>query len=158
MNLISLFKLYQSTNVTVLAIPSLNFFTIIRFQIFPIPLAQLAKNIYKLINHHIAFIWVMQTHWMILLKCNTHAQDNIFHHIWFKNAITKLFWSYAIPSCLGYISYHLSERCNTMWTHWPYHIQLSYTCITFIKVMQYPKDKIQISYPTIFTSTLPLLG
>jgi len=125
MNLISLFKLYQSTNVTVLAIPSLNFFTIIRFQIFPIPLAQLAKNIYKLINHHIAFIWVMQTHWMILLKCNTHAQDNIFHHIWFKNAITKLFWSYAIPSCLGYISYHLSERCNTMWTHWPYHIQLS---------------------------------
>jgi hypothetical protein len=51
----------------------------------------------------------MHMQWIILLLCNTHAQDNIFHLILFKNAITRLFWSYEIPSCLGYISYHLIE-------------------------------------------------
>jgi hypothetical protein len=44
MNLISLFKPHQSIDVTVFVISSLNFFTIIRFQIRAIPLAQLAKN------------------------------------------------------------------------------------------------------------------
>ncbi len=44
----------------------------------------------------------------------THAQNNIFHPIWFKNVIIGLFWSYAIPSCLGYISYYLIEQCNTL--------------------------------------------
>ncbi len=62
MSLMSLLKSHQSTNVTVLAILSLNIFTIIRFQICVIPLAQLAKDIYKLINHHIALIGVMHTH------------------------------------------------------------------------------------------------
>jgi hypothetical protein len=62
MNLIYLLTPHQSTDVTIFAIPSLNFFTIIRFQIHAIPLTQLAKNIYKLINHHIALIKVMHTH------------------------------------------------------------------------------------------------
>ncbi len=70
MNLISLLKPHQSIDVNVIAIPSLNFLTIIRFLICAISLAQLAKNIYKLINHHITFIRVMHNHWMILLKCN----------------------------------------------------------------------------------------
>jgi hypothetical protein len=42
MNLIYLFKPHQSTNVTVFAIHSLNFFTIIKFQTHAMPLAQLA--------------------------------------------------------------------------------------------------------------------
>jgi hypothetical protein len=87
--------------------------------------------------------------------CNIHAQNNIFHLIWFKIAITGLFWSYAIPSCLHYISYHLIEQCNTLRTHWQYHIWPIHTCITFIKMLQCPKDKTQISFPTIFTFTLP---
>jgi hypothetical protein len=53
-------------------------------------------------------------HYIILLLCNIHAQDNIFHLILFKNAIIGLFWSYTIPSCLGYISSHLIEQCNTL--------------------------------------------
>jgi len=61
MNLISLLKPHQFIDVTILAIPSLNFLTIIRFQIHAIPLAQLAK-IYKGINGHIALIKVMHTH------------------------------------------------------------------------------------------------
>jgi hypothetical protein len=56
MNLISLIKPHQSNDVTVLAIPSLNFLTTIRSQTSAIPSTQLAKNIYKLINHHIALI------------------------------------------------------------------------------------------------------
>jgi hypothetical protein len=44
MNFISLFKPHQSTDVTIFAILSLNFFTIIKFQIRAIPLAQLAKK------------------------------------------------------------------------------------------------------------------
>ncbi len=71
----------------------------------------------------ITLIKLMQMHWIILLLCNIHAQDNIFHFIWFKNAIIRLFWFYAIPSCLGSISYHLIEQCNTLWTHWPNHTQ-----------------------------------
>jgi len=55
-NLVYLFKPHQFDDVTIHAIPSLNFFIIIRFQICAIPLTQLAKNIYKLINHHIALI------------------------------------------------------------------------------------------------------
>jgi hypothetical protein len=47
MNFISLLKPHQSTDVIVFAIPSLNFFTIIKFQTRAIPLTQLAKNIYK---------------------------------------------------------------------------------------------------------------
>jgi hypothetical protein len=90
----------------------------------------------------ITFIKVMQMHCIILLLCNIHAQDNIFHLIWFLNAITRLFWSYAIP--YGHIDHIISN---------PIH-----TCITFIKLMQYPNDRIQISYRTIFTSTWPLLG
>jgi hypothetical protein len=66
----------------------------------------------------------MQMQWIILLLCNSHAQDNIFHLILFKNAITRLFWFYAIPSCLGYISYYLIEQ------------------------LQYPMDTLTISYPT----------
>jgi len=62
MNLISLLKPHQSIDVTVLAITSLNFLTIIRFQTRAIRLTQLTKNIYKLINHHIALIVVMHTH------------------------------------------------------------------------------------------------
>jgi len=58
MNLISLLKAHQSTDVTVLVIPLLNFLTIIRFRTRVIPLAQLAK----LISHHIALIRVMHTH------------------------------------------------------------------------------------------------
>jgi hypothetical protein len=65
----------------------------------------------------ITLIKLMQMHWIILLLCNIHAQDNIFHFILYKNAIVGLFWSYAIPSCLGYISYHLIEQCNILWTH-----------------------------------------
>ncbi len=61
MNLIFLFKPHQSTNVTILTMPSLNFLTIITFQTHGIPLAQLAKNIYKLIYHHIALIRIMHT-------------------------------------------------------------------------------------------------
>jgi hypothetical protein len=79
MNLISLLKSHQSIDLSVLVIPSLNFLTIIRFQTRAIPLAQLAKNIYKLINHHIAFIGVMHTHWMILLKCNTIKTKEKYH-------------------------------------------------------------------------------
>jgi hypothetical protein len=55
-NLISILKPYQSTNMTIFAMPLLNFLLIIRFQTCVIPLAQLAK----LVNHHIAFIRVMQ--------------------------------------------------------------------------------------------------
>jgi len=62
MNLIYLLKAHQFTNVIVIAIPSLNFLTIIRFQICAISLAQLAKNIYKLFNHHIALIRAMHSH------------------------------------------------------------------------------------------------
>jgi len=58
MNLISLLKSHQSNDVTILAIPLLNFLTIIRFQTHVIPLTQFAK----LINHHIAFIRVMHAH------------------------------------------------------------------------------------------------
>jgi hypothetical protein len=58
MNLISLLKPHQSTDVTIIAIPLLNFFTIIRFRVCVIPLTQLAK----LINHHIVFIKVIHTH------------------------------------------------------------------------------------------------
>jgi hypothetical protein len=71
----------------------------------------------------ITLVKLMQMHWIILLLCNIHAQDNIFHFILYKNAIVGLFWSYVIPSCLGYISYHLIEQCNILWTHWQYHIQ-----------------------------------
>jgi hypothetical protein len=52
MNLISLVKPHQSIDVTILSMPSLNFLTIIRFQICAIPLAQLAKNVYKLIKSY----------------------------------------------------------------------------------------------------------
>jgi hypothetical protein len=62
MNFISLLKSHQSIDVTVLAITSLNFLTIIGFQTRAMRLTQLAKNIYKLINHHIALIVVMHTH------------------------------------------------------------------------------------------------
>jgi hypothetical protein len=79
MNLISLLKPHQSTHVNVLAIPSLNFLTIIRFQIHAIPLAQLAKNMYKLINNRSALIKVMHTHRMILLKCNTTKAKGKYH-------------------------------------------------------------------------------
>jgi hypothetical protein len=67
----------------------------------------------------------MQMHYIILLLYNIDAQNNIFHLIWFKNAITRLFWSYAILSCLGYISYNLIEKCN-----------------------KYPIDTLKISFPT----------
>jgi hypothetical protein len=43
MNLIFVLKPHQSTDVIILAIPLLNFLTIIRFQTRAIPLAQLAK-------------------------------------------------------------------------------------------------------------------
>jgi hypothetical protein len=79
MNLISLLKPHQSTNVMVLVILSLNFLTIIRFQICAISLAQLTKNIYKLINHHIAFIKIMHTHWMTLLKCIITKAKGKYH-------------------------------------------------------------------------------
>jgi hypothetical protein len=65
--------------------------------------------IFNPIHTCITLIKLMQIHWTLFLLCNTHAQDNIFHLIWFKNAIIRLFWSYAIPSCLGYILYHLIE-------------------------------------------------
>jgi hypothetical protein len=68
MTLISLLKPHQSIDVTVLALPLLNFLTIIKFRTCVIPLAQLAKWI----SHHIAFIRVLHTHYMILLKCNTN--------------------------------------------------------------------------------------
>jgi hypothetical protein len=79
MNLIYLLKPHQSTDIIIIAIFSLNFFTIIRFQICAISLAQLAKNIYKLINHYIAFIKVMHNHWMILLKCNITMAKGKYH-------------------------------------------------------------------------------
>jgi hypothetical protein len=79
MNLISLLKPHLSTYVTIFAMPSLNFFTTIRTQTCAIPSTQLAKNIYKLINHHITFIRVMHTHWMILLKCNTTKVEGKCH-------------------------------------------------------------------------------
>jgi len=44
MNLIFLLKPQQSTDVTILAIPSLNFLTIIIIQTFAIPLTQLATK------------------------------------------------------------------------------------------------------------------
>jgi hypothetical protein len=112
----------------------------------------------NLIHTYVTLVKIMQMYWIFLLLCNIHVQDNIFHFIWFQNAIIGLFLSYAIPLCLGYISYHLIEYCNTLWTPWQYHIQSIHTCITFIRVIQCPKGKIQISYPTIFTSTLPSLG
>jgi hypothetical protein len=40
---------------------------------------------------------MMQIHQIILLLCNTHAQDNIFHLILFENKIIILFWFCAIP-------------------------------------------------------------
>jgi hypothetical protein len=43
MNLICLLKPHQSSDVTIYAIPSLNFLTIIKFQTRAIPLAQFAK-------------------------------------------------------------------------------------------------------------------
>jgi len=58
MNLMSLLKPHQSIDVSVIAIPLLNFFTIIKFRNHVIPFAQLAK----LINHHIVLIKVMHTH------------------------------------------------------------------------------------------------
>jgi len=67
MNLMALFKPHQSIDVSVLAVPLLNFFTIIKVRNHVIPFAQLAK----LINRHIVLIRVMHTHKMILLKCNT---------------------------------------------------------------------------------------
>jgi hypothetical protein len=79
MNLISLLKPHQSNDVTILAIPSLNFLTTIRSQTHAIPSTQLAKNIYKLLNHHVAFIKVMHTHWTILLKCNTNRVEGQYH-------------------------------------------------------------------------------
>jgi len=88
-----------------------------------IPYGHIDNIIPNPINTCITLIKVMQMHKIILLLCNTHAQDNIFHLIWFKNVIIRLFWSYAVPSCLGYISHYLIEQCNTLWTHWPYHIQ-----------------------------------
>ncbi len=47
MNLIFLFKPHQSIDVIVLAIPSLNFLTIIRVQTCAIPSTQLATKINK---------------------------------------------------------------------------------------------------------------
>jgi hypothetical protein len=79
MNLISLLNTHQSTDVTVLVILSLNFLTIIRFQICSIYLAQLTKNICKFINHHIAFIKIMHIHWMILLKFNITKAKGKYH-------------------------------------------------------------------------------
>jgi hypothetical protein len=79
MNLMYLLKSHQSIDLSILAIHSLNFLTIIRFQTHAIPLTQLAKNIYKLINHHIALIGVMHTHWMILLKCITIKTKGKYH-------------------------------------------------------------------------------
>jgi hypothetical protein len=92
MNLISLLMSHQSIDLTVLAIPSLNFLTIIRFQTSAIPLTQLAKNIYKLINHHIAPIRVMHTHWMIYLNAILLRQREniILHMISFYNMLNKL--------------------------------------------------------------------
>jgi hypothetical protein len=46
-NLISLLMQHQSIDVIILTIPLLNFFKIVRFQTCAIPLAQLAKIIYK---------------------------------------------------------------------------------------------------------------
>jgi hypothetical protein len=85
-------------------------------------------------------------HRIILLLCNTHSQDSIFHLIWFKNAIIRLFWSYAIPSCLGYISHHIIERCNTIWTHWPYHSQPNSHMHYLHQRDVIPQWQIQISY------------
>ena len=104
MNLISLLKPHQFTDVTVLAIPSLNFLTIIRFRTHVIPLAQLAK----LINHHITFIRVMHTHYMILLKCNIGKAKGNYHiapYFFFQyphqtNALTQQIYYNAIPSIL----------------------------------------------------------
>jgi hypothetical protein len=79
MNLISLLNTHQSTNVTVFVILSLNFLTIIRFQICSISLSQLTKNICKFINHHIAFIKIMHIHWMILLKFNITKAKGKYH-------------------------------------------------------------------------------
>jgi hypothetical protein len=70
-NLISLLKSHQFIALIIIAIPSLNFLTIIRFQTHAIPLTQLAKNILKLINHH--------THWRILFKCNTIKTKGKYH-------------------------------------------------------------------------------
>jgi hypothetical protein len=58
----------------------------------PYLLAQLAKNIYKLINHHIALIKVMHTNWMILLKCNTTREKGKYRvsHDFLFNILIKL--------------------------------------------------------------------
>jgi hypothetical protein len=92
MNLISLFKPNQSIDKPILTIPSLDFLTIIRFQTHITPSTQLAKNIYKLINHHIALIRVMHTHCMILLNAILLGQREniILHFIYFFNIVNRL--------------------------------------------------------------------
>jgi hypothetical protein len=106
MNLISLFKPHQSTNVIILTIPSLNFLTIIRFQ--AIPLAQLAKNICKLINHHIAPIQVMHTHWMILLKCNIAKVEGKYHIVlsFFFSIFIRLMHEHNKFTMMQYLQYY----------------------------------------------------
>jgi hypothetical protein len=90
------------------------------------------------------------THWQYMIQPNSHMhyphQSNAnvmdyffvmqyscsrFHLIWFKNAITRLFWSYAIPC--GHIDNIISNQfthallslgwCNTPRTKYKYHIQ-----------------------------------
>jgi hypothetical protein len=108
MNLIFLFKPHQSTYVIVLSIPSSNFLTIIKLQIFVIPLTQLAKNIYKLINHHIALVQVMHIHWMILLKCNIAKAKEKYHIAfgYFLNTFIRLMHEHNKFTIMQYLQYY----------------------------------------------------
>jgi len=127
MNLIFLLKPHQSTNVTVLKIPSLNFLTICKFQIHAIPFTQLAKNVYKIINHHIALIKVLRIHWMNLLKCNiTKAKENIILYLisFFNTLITPMHEHKKFT-----IKQHLQSYSTTF--------------ISSNSTMQYPKDTLE---------------
>jgi len=84
--------------------------------------------IFTPIHKCITLIKVMQMHYIILLLCNTHAQDNIFHLTWFKNAIILVL-------------------CNTLMPRL-YFISSNWT-------IQYLMDTLIISYPTQFTHALP---
>jgi hypothetical protein len=129
-------------------------------------------------------IKVMQMHKIILLFCNTqvglivtilfhlfHSCNTLWIHwqynIWFNSHMHYLHQSNA--NALDYFVVIQYSCPRLYFTSFDSKMQLldyfdhiisnpSQTCITFIKVMQYPNDRIQISYPTIFTSTLPLLG
>jgi hypothetical protein len=112
--------------------PNCNYF-ISFFFICAIPYGHIDNIISNLMHTSITLIKVMQMHYIILLLCNTHAQNNLFHLIWFKK---NNYWIILV-------------LCNTLMLRL-YFISSNWR-------MQYLMDTLTTSCPTIFTSTLPLL-